>query len=244
MQVLSGESAGGAHFFSIARPFFAAVGDTILVCPSLLGSSLFGTPCAHNMGMRFQCAKHDKCSICLIASLLSLLAVTAGGASVAMGADQSVPTTQPAELKSTTQPTTMASTQPTTNKADTDGGGARLAGGGHERTDLLWPDKDTDDDDNLLSKLLASIVVILLLGGIGFVVVRKVLPVMKIRTGGRITVVETAYLTSRKVLHLVSVGSQTFLVGGNRDGVTVITEVQGGSDQAESSLSDPVEVTS
>jgi len=76
-----------------------------------------------------------------------------------------------------------------------------------------------------VSYLFASVLVILILGGIAVVVVRKVLPRLNITPTRHIRVIETAYISPKKVLHLVEIGSQAFLVAGNRDSVTAITQV-------------------
>ena len=76
-----------------------------------------------------------------------------------------------------------------------------------------------------ISYLFASVFVILLLGGIAIVVVRKVLPRLNITPARHIRVVETAYISPKKVLHLVEIGPQAFLLAGNRDSVTAVVEV-------------------
>ena len=171
--------------------------------------------------------------------------MAAADANVALGAGPSVATTQ----SSIREPASQPATQMSFTKGDKATAGLKGLGYLHNRVNLpSRGNNDGDDNDradvNLGWKLVASILVILVLGAIGMVVVRRVLPAMKIRPGGSIKVVETAYLTPRKVLHLVSVGSQTFLVGGNRDGVTVITEVSSCRDQTENPSLDGEEVAS
>lgn len=73
----------------------------------------------------------------------------------------------------------------------------------------------------------ASAFVVLVLGGLAMIVVRKVLPKLRIKQGRRIRVIETAYLSARKSVHLIQVGSQTFLLAGGKDSITAISEVKG-----------------
>ncbi|KKL51429.1 hypothetical protein LCGC14_2295610, partial [marine sediment metagenome] len=72
------------------------------------------------------------------------------------------------------------------------------------------------DAREMLFRMLGYVVVILVLGGIGLVVVKKVLPRIAPRAGKRIVVLETVYLGPRKSLHLLEVGSRRFLIAGSR----------------------------
>jgi flagellar biogenesis protein FliO len=77
----------------------------------------------------------------------------------------------------------------------------------------------------LLWESLAAVLVILLLGGIAIVVVRRVMPRIRIASGKRIILRESLSLGPQKMVHLVQVGSRQLLVGTSRDSVSMLTDV-------------------
>jgi flagellar biosynthetic protein FliO len=77
----------------------------------------------------------------------------------------------------------------------------------------------------VLGKMMAYVIVILLLGGVAMVLAKRLLPRFQPAGGGRIRVVDNAYLGPRKQLHVVQIGSQRFLLASCRDSVTMISEL-------------------
>jgi flagellar biosynthetic protein FliO len=77
----------------------------------------------------------------------------------------------------------------------------------------------------VLGKTAAYAIVILLLGAVAMVLAKRFVPRFQPAGGGRIKVVDSAYLGPRKQLHVVHVGPQRFLLASCRDSVTMISEL-------------------
>lgn len=84
-------------------------------------------------------------------------------------------------------------------------------------------------------RMLASMVVIIVLGLLCYVMVKRVMPRI-VRPGGRtVRVLETACLERGQRVHVLSVGTEKYLVASGRAGVTVlanVTQALSGGDQA------------
>lgn len=87
------------------------------------------------------------------------------------------------------------------------------------------------DPSSLMVRLISTVLVILVLGGVGIVVVKRLLPKITSGRGRRVSLIETTYLGPKKTIHLVRVGRKTFLVGGSREGVSMLTDVTDAFDQ-------------
>ena len=72
---------------------------------------------------------------------------------------------------------------------------------------------------------LASVIVILVLGAAAFVVLRKLSPRIGIRRGRELALVETIYVGPKRAVHLLQVGNRRFLLGSQREGVSMLAEV-------------------
>jgi len=142
-------------------------------------------------------------------ALAIVLLLTAVGLCRAAG-----PTTRPAAGPTTRPaagPTTRPAVGPTTRPAPvgysalSDSGGGDLAG-------LMW-------------QMLAAALVVLLIGMMAIFVVKKLLPRIRYASHRRISVLETAYLGSRKAVHLLQVGSVKLLVASSPEGVVRLDDV-------------------
>jgi flagellar biogenesis protein FliO len=87
-----------------------------------------------------------------------------------------------------------------------------LSSGGISGSEALW-------------RMLASMVVIIVLGLLCYVMVKRVMPRIA-RPGGRtVRVLETACLERGQRVHVLSVGTEKYLVASGRSGVTVLANV-------------------
>lgn len=93
----------------------------------------------------------------------------------------------------------------------------------------------TGDVTGLIWQMMAATLVVLLFGAAALFVLKRVLPKIRSVSQKRICVLETAYLGSRKAVHLLQVGSVKLLVASSPDGVTRLEDVTGAfsSDYAE-----------
>jgi flagellar biogenesis protein FliO len=132
-------------------------------------------------------------------------ALAAQGTPAARAESSSAPQTHPASVETSATPADKALVWD-------DKGGLALPNASNDRPSVLW-------------QMLAAVLVILVLGGVGLLVIRKLLPRIAPRGGKRMAVLETIYLEPRKALHLVRVGEQKFLLAGSREGLTVLAEV-------------------
>jgi len=115
-------------------------------------------------------------------------------------------TTRPA-IESTTRPAIESTTRPAPvgYSALSDSGSGDLAG-------LMW-------------QMLAAALVVLVIGTLALFVVKKLLPRIRYASHRRISVLETAYLGSRKAVHLLQVGSVKLLVASSPEGVVRLDDV-------------------
>ncbi len=100
--------------------------------------------------------------------------------------------------------------------------------------------RDSNDSDwrstpPAMWKMLAYMLVIVVLGVGAIVVVRKVLPRIGVAmpSGKRISTIETAHLGPRKTVHLLQVGTRKILVGGTREGLSMLADVTDAFDPAQ-----------
>ena len=104
-------------------------------------------------------------------------------------------------------------------------------------SDLLRGSKDSDGGSTppAMWKMLAYMLVIVVLGVGAIVVVRKVLPRIgaAMPSGKRISTIETAHLGPRKTVHLLQVGTRKILVGGTREGLSMLADVTDAFDPAQ-----------
>lgn len=138
---------------------------------------------------------------------------------------------RPAAAAATTAPATVAAgparTPATATSAPTTGPADKSAVKLPLRSDRNQglPTLPDSSSGGMLGKTAAYAIVILLLGAAGMVLAKRYLPRLQPTGGGRIRVVDSAYLGPRKQLHVVQVGSQRFLVASCRDSVTMISEL-------------------
>jgi flagellar biogenesis protein FliO len=74
-------------------------------------------------------------------------------------------------------------------------------------------------------KLASSALVVLLLGAACFWVTRRLLPRMGFRGGRNIHILETAHLGPQKMVHLLRVGDETYLLASTKDRISLLAEV-------------------
>jgi len=120
------------------------------------------------------------------------------------------PASRPA-AGSTTRPATKPATRPTTRPASP-GYFALSDNGGGDLTGLMW-------------QMLSAALVVLVIGALALFVVKKLLPRIRYTSHRRISVLETAYLGSRKAVHLLQVGSIKLLVASSPEGVVRLDDV-------------------
>ncbi len=90
-----------------------------------------------------------------------------------------------------------------------------------------------------LWQLLAYTLILLVLAGAAIFLVRRFLPKIGVATGKNVRVLETVHLGPRKTVHLLRVGSRTYLVGGAREEISMladVTEAVGGGEQTGEAL--------
>ena len=111
--------------------------------------------------------------------------------------------------ETTTRPTTGPATRPASV-----GYYALPDNGGGDLTGLMW-------------QMLAAALVVLAVGALALFVVKRILPRIRYASHKRISVLETAYLGSRKAVHLLQVGSVKLLVASSPEGVVRLDDVTG-----------------
>jgi len=77
----------------------------------------------------------------------------------------------------------------------------------------------------LLGQSLAAVAVILVLGGVGLVVVKRLMPRLAAARGKRVLLLETFHLGPQRALHVVQVGNRSLLVGSSREGLNLLADV-------------------
>jgi flagellar biogenesis protein FliO len=153
----------------------------------------------------------------IAASLMAALLVSSPvwGDAEPTSAPTSIPTT--ASEHATSVPAASAPVRPTTLPAT------------EELPAWNWKDLAGDKSDegptDILMRMLAYVLIILVVGGIGLVVVKRLMPRLSARTGRKVSLVETVYLGPRKAVHLLEVEGRRFLVGSTKDGVSMLAEV-------------------
>jgi len=90
----------------------------------------------------------------------------------------------------------------------------------------LPPTLGTKEQDfsRLLWESLAAVLVILAIGGVGIVLVRRLMPRISVARGKRIVLRESLHLGPQRMVHLVRVGSRQLLVGTSRDAVSMLAD--------------------
>ena len=136
-------------------------------------------------------------------ALVIVVALTAVGACWAKET-----TTRPAPVETTTRPAPVGTT---TRPAPVGFSGQSYNGSG-DLGGLMW-------------QMLAATLVVLVVGGLALFVVKKLLPRIRYASHKRISVLETAYLGSRKAVHLLQVGSVKLLVASSPEGVVRLDDV-------------------
>ena len=78
-----------------------------------------------------------------------------------------------------------------------------------------------------LWKLLAYTLILLVLAGVAVFVLKRYLPKLGVNlgTGKNINVLETVHLGPKKTVHLLKVGSRTYLVAGTGEQVSILADV-------------------
>jgi flagellar biogenesis protein FliO len=80
-------------------------------------------------------------------------------------------------------------------------------------------------NQELFFKMTISVILVIALGGAAFYLSKRFLPRITNLPGREIHVLETAYLGSRKAVHLVEVGKQRFLIGSTSETITTLADV-------------------
>lgn len=94
------------------------------------------------------------------------------------------------------------------------GFGSSSGNGGGDIAGLMW-------------QMLAAALVVLVIGGVALFVIKRLLPRVRGISQRQISVLETAYLGSRKAVHLLQVGSVKLLIASSPDGVVRLDDVTG-----------------
>ena len=74
-------------------------------------------------------------------------------------------------------------------------------------------------------QMLSAALMVMVIGGVALFVLKKLVPRIRRVPQRRITVLETAYLGSRKAVHLLQVGSVKLLVASSPEGVVRLDDV-------------------
>jgi flagellar biogenesis protein FliO len=86
-------------------------------------------------------------------------------------------------------------------------------------------DNGSGDITGLMWQMLAAALVVLAVGTLALFVVKRLLPRIRQASHKQISVLETAYLGSRKAVHLLQVGSRKLLVASSPEGVVRLDDV-------------------
>ncbi len=114
-------------------------------------------------------------------------------------------------------------TQPAEAKAAADG----KAPGWNDKTDRNFPPPSGPGTSELLMQMLTVVIVVVVLGVVALVVIRRLLPRIGVRSGRRMSVIESMHIEPRKLAHLIQVGDRTFLIASTAERVTMLGEVTG-----------------
>lgn len=130
---------------------------------------------------------------------------------------------QPAQVESASQPA-RDTTQPATDStppasASTKPAALRgLRDGGIETL-------KRSPTENIAWQLISSALIVLLLGIACYVIMRKVMPRIQRHVGRNIQILETAHLGPQKMVHLLKVGQDTYLIASTKDRVSLLAEI-------------------
>ncbi|MBN1943962.1 MAG: flagellar biosynthetic protein FliO [Phycisphaerae bacterium] len=134
-----------------------------------------------------------------------------------------------ADATKTPQPGSQATSQPAEETSDSS---LKSIFGKNSGGSSLGTRKDAGPDTSaLLRQMLALVVIILVLGVGGWLVLKKVLPRLRMAGVSRareISVLETAFLPSRQAVYLVQVGAKKLLLAGGREGPKLVADVTDG----------------
>ena len=86
-------------------------------------------------------------------------------------------------------------------------------------------DAPRGDVNSLMWQMMAATLVILVVGAVALFMLKKVLPKIRSISHKKICILETAYLGSRKTVHLLQVGSVKLLVASGPQGVVKLDDV-------------------
>ena len=84
--------------------------------------------------------------------------------------------------------------------------------GGVDLTGLMW-------------QMFAAALMVVVVGGLALFVIKRLVPRIRRTSNRQISVLETAYLGSRKAVHLLQVGSVRLLVASSSEGVVRLDDV-------------------
>ena len=77
----------------------------------------------------------------------------------------------------------------------------------------------------LMWQMFSAALIVIVIGGLAIFVIKKLLPRIGRLQNRQITVLETAYLGSRKSVHLLQVGSMKLLVASSPQGIVRLDDV-------------------
>ena len=87
---------------------------------------------------------------------------------------------------------------------------------------------DTDpppDKESLVGEILFSLMLVAVLGGLAYYLSKRFMPKLRRMGGKHISIKETAYLGQQKTVHLLGIGSKTFLVGCTSENIRLLADV-------------------
>jgi len=93
----------------------------------------------------------------------------------------------------------------------------------------VFNETKSDKPVNLGTELLISLLLVLVLGGIAFVVIKRLLPRLRwgrlVGQGRKIRLIESVGVGPRQQVHLLEVGGRSLLISTSRDGVRMLADV-------------------
>jgi len=79
----------------------------------------------------------------------------------------------------------------------------------------------------LFFKMMLSVLLVIVLGAAAIYISRKLLPRIINSPGKQIRILETAYLGSKKAVHVIEIGNQKLLIGSTNENITMLADLTG-----------------
>jgi len=168
--------------------------------------------------------------VALLGCLVCLAIASPGRGQTSATRDAGVPPARPADV-----PSASDDGADSTSSSD-QGDGTFSAGGTPAPRGFGLPTRQDggglptrSDPPGFFNELLVSLLLVLILGGVAFVVIKRVLPRLKwgrlIGQGRKVRLVESVAVGPRQQVHLLEVGGRSLLISASRDGVRMLADV-------------------